>query len=331
MKAVLIDSVGSPEVLQLQEINKPTLSSPTDVLVKLKAASINPLDAKLRSGLYPMETFPAILGCDGAGIIEACGADVTRFNVDDEVYFFHGGVDGTQGNYAEYKVLNERFVTHKPKSQDFIEAAASPLVLLTAWEALFDRASLEKNQTVFINAGGGGVGHVAIQLAKQFGAKICTTASNKEKTAFVKNLGADYIINYKEQDIVNEIIEWTDGKGVDVALDNVGGNEIQATFPAIKHYGKMVTLVKPDSNVDWAEARLRNISFNFEVMLSPLLFDIRDKQLHQTWILEQSAKLIDEEKLKIHISDTFPLENANKAHHQIESGRTMGKIVLDIQ
>lgn len=332
MKAVLMTAVGGPDVLHVQDIEAPTLSSSTDVLVKLKAAGVNPIDTKLRAGFYPMENLPAVLGCDGAGIVEQCGSDVTRVKEGDEVYFFHGGLDGIQGNYAEYKVLDERFVAFKSKSINFTQAAAAPLVLLTAWEALFDRAHLTKGQTVFINAGAGGVGHVAIQLAKYIGAKVCTTVSNEEKAAFVKELGADLIINYKEQDIVEAIMEWTGGKGVDVAMDNVGGSEIQNTFPAIRHYGEMVSLLQPDNNnIDWSVARFRNISFSFEVMLSPLLFDLKEAQADQTGILEQCARLIDDEKLKIHVSDVLPLEAAAKAHRQIESGHTTGKIVLEIQ
>jgi NADPH:quinone reductase len=331
MKAIQLPQHGEPDLLEITELNDPCIENPTEVKVKLKAAGVNPIDTKLRAGLYPINTFPAILGCDGAGIVETCGPDVTRVKEGDEVYFFHGGVGDIQGNYAEYKVLDERFVALKPKSINFSQAAAAPLVLLTAWEALFDRAHLVKDQTVFINAGAGGVGHVAIQLAKHFGAKVCTSVSNKEKTEFVKGLGADFIINYKEQNIVEATMEWTDGKGVDVAMDNVGGTEIQAMFPVIKHYGEMVTLLKPDNTVDWAEARFRNISFNFEVMLSPLLYELIDAQLHQTWILEQCADLIDEGKLQIHVSNTLPLEQAADAHRQLETDHTTGKIVLSIQ
>jgi len=331
MKAILLHKHGDPDLLEIAEVNYPDIENPAEIIVKLKAAGVNPIDTKLRAGLYPINTFPAVLGCDGTGIVEQMGSDVTRVKIDDEVYFFHGGVGDIPGNYTEYKVLDERFVALKPKSVDFTQAAAAPLVLLTAWEALFDRAHLAKDQTVFINAGAGGVGHVAIQLAKQFGAKVCTTVSNDEKAAFVKDLDADFIINYKEQDIVEAIMEWTDNKGVDVAMDNVGGAAMQETFPAIRHYGEMVTLLQPDNEVDWSVARFRNIRFSFEVMLSPLLFDLKEAQTHQTWILEQCARIIDEGKLRIHVSDTLPLEEVANAHRQIETGHTTGKIVLNIQ
>jgi NADPH:quinone reductase len=330
MKAIQLPKHGKPELFEFVEAEEPVIENPTEIKVRLKAAGINPIDTKVRSGLVPINVFPAVLGCDGAGIVEACGSDVTRFKQGDEVYFFHGGVGDIQGNYSEYKVLDERFVALKPKTVDFIQAASAPLVLLTAWEALFDRCHLEKDQTVFINAGAGGVGHIAIQLAKHAGAKVCTTISNNEKALFVKELGADFIINYKNRDVVEAILQWTDNKGVDIAMDNVGGTATQETFPAVRHYGEIVSLLQPDNTVDWSVARFKNIRFSMEVMLSPLLFDLKEAQNHQTKILEQCAKLIDDEKLKIHISDVLPLEETAKAHRQIEDGHTTGKIVLEI-
>lgn len=331
MKVVQLTKHGDPDLLEISEIADPEIKKPTEVKIKLKAAGINPVDTKLRSGAYPLLTFPAVLGCDGAGIVEACGSDVTRLKEGDEVYFFHGGIASLQGNYAEYKVLDEHFVVLKPKSQDFIQAVAAPLILLTAWEALFERAHLAKGQTVYINAGAGGVGHVAIQLAKYIGATVCTTVSSKEKADFVKELGADHVINYKEDNVEQSVMEWTDNRGVDVALDNVGSAEIPKLFPLIRHYGELVTLLLPEPDVDWSVARFRNVRFGFEVMLSPLLFDLKEAQNYQTKILEQCTGLIDDGKLKIHVSDVLPLEEAAKAHQQIEEGHTTGKIVLNIQ
>jgi NADPH:quinone reductase len=330
MKAIQLSEHGGPELLQVVEIKDPVIKRQTEVKVKLKAAGINPVDTKLRSGAYPIITFPSVLGCDGSGIVESCGTDVTRVKEGDEVYFFHGGLASLQGNYAEQIVLDERFVSLKAKSQSFNEAAAAPLVLLTAWEALFERAHLAKGQTVFINAGAGGVGHVAIQLAKYIGAKVCTTVSNKEKADFVTALGADHVINYKEDDVEQSVLDWTEGKGVDVALDNIGGAEIPKIFQYVRHYGELVTLLLPENDIDWSVARFRNIRFSFEVMLSPLLFDLKEAQKYQTEILENCAKLIDEGKLKVHVSETLPLEQAAKAHQLIEEGHTIGKIVLEI-
>ena len=202
------------------------------------------------------------------------------------------------------------------------------MVLLTAWESLYDRAQIKSGQNVFINAGAGGVGHVAIQLAKIAGANVCTTVSSDEKAEFVKSLGADMTINYKEQDFVEAIMDWTDGKGADIVMDNVGGEWIEKSFAAVAHYGHFVTLLLPDKETDWTVARQRNIAIHMEIMLSPLLFDLKDAQKHQTFILEECARHFDNEKLKIHVSKSMPLAEAANAHTEIESGRTTGKIVL---
>jgi NADPH2:quinone reductase len=167
MKAVLMTAAGDPEVLQLQEVSDPMIQTYTEILVRLHAAGVNPIDTKLRQrGTFYPDQMPAILGCDGAGVVEAVGANVQRFRVGDEVYFCGGGLGAKLGNYAEMAVVDEQFVAHKPTSLSFAEAAAAPLVLITAWEALYDRGRLEPGQRVLIHAGAGGVGHVAIPASK---------------------------------------------------------------------------------------------------------------------------------------------------------------------
>lgn len=328
MRAVLMTKAGAPDVLECQDISRPEIKSPSEMLIRLQAAGVNPVDTKLRQGLYPVNDLPAVLGCDGSGIVEEIGTDVSKFKVGDEVYFFHGGNGQIQGNYAEFKTIEEHFVAHKPESLSFIEAAAAPLVLITAWESLHDRAHIKAGQNVLIHAGAGGVGHVAIQLAKIAGANVCTTISSDEKAGFVRSLGADMTINYKQQDFVEAVMDWTDGNGVDIVMDNVGGELIQTSFPAVAHYGEFVTLLLPDKETDWTVARQRNIGIHFEIMLSPLLFDLKDAQRHQTFILEECAKHFDNEKLEIHVSNSMPLAEAARAHAEIESGTTTGKIVL---
>ncbi len=328
MHSVLMTKVGSPEVLEYQEIETPEIKSNSELLIRLRAAGVNPLDTKLRQGLYPMDNLPAVLGCDGSGVVEAIGPEVSKFKVGDEVYFFHGGIGPIQGNYAEFRTIEERFLAHKPASLNFTEAAAAPLALITSWESLYDRAQIKTGQSVFINAGAGGVGHLAIQLAKIAGANVCTTASSEEKAGFVRSLGADRVIYYRKEDFVAAIMDWTDGKGVDVVMDNVGGEWIEKSFSAIAHYGQFVTLLQPGKETDWTVARQRNIGIHFEIMLSPLLFDLQDAQKHQTFILEECARHFDNEKLKIHISKSMPLAEAATAHAAIETGTTTGKIVL---
>ena len=328
MRSVLMTKVGAPDVLELHEIEKPEISSPSDLLIRLQAAGVNPIDTKLRQGLVPMDNLPAVLGCDGSGVVEEVGSAVGKFQAGDEVYFFHGGIGAVQGNYAEFRTIDERFVAHKPESLSFIEAAAAPLVLITAWEALHDRAHIKADQNVLIHAGAGGVGHVAIQLAKIAGANVCTTISSDEKAGFVRSLGADMTINYKEQNFVEAVMDWTDGNGVEIVMDNVGGKLIEASFPAITHYGRFITLLQPDKEIDWTVARQRNIAIHLEIMLSPLLFGLEDAQKHQTFILEECARYFDGGKLTIHINKSRPLEKAARSHAEIESGTTTGKIVL---
>lgn len=331
MKAILMSQTGGTDVLQLQEIPEPAISTPTEVLVRLKAAGVNPVDTKIRRGLYPPKQLPTIPGCDGAGIVEKIGASVTRCKRGDEVYFFHGGIGSGPGNYAAYIVLDERFIARKPANIDFAQAAALPLVFITAWEALHDRTRIQAGHTLLIHAGAGGVGHIAIQLAKAAGARVCTTISSEEKARFVKQLGADYVINYRNENFIDAVMRWTGGEGVDIAMDNVGGDVIQATFPAVKHYGDLVTLLQVPANIDWTAARMRNLRFSFEIMLTPLLFNLIEAQKHQTWIMEQCTRLVEEKKLTIHVSEVLPLAQAALAHQKIESGSTTGKIVLQIE
>ncbi len=330
MKAVLMTKVGTPDVLEYQEMAAPEIASTSELLIRLQAAGVNPVDTKLRQGVYPMTDLPAVLGCDGAGIVEKVGSQVSKFRTGDEVYFFHGGINSIQGNYAEFKTIEERFVARKPSSLSFTEAAAVPLAMITAWESLHDRAQIKSGQNVFINAGAGGVGHFAIQLAKVSGAHVCTTVSSEKKAEFVRSLGADRVIYHKEQDFADEIMDWTDGKGADVIMDNVGGDWIEKSFSAVAHYGHFVTLLLPDKNTDWTIARQRNIAIHLEIMLSPLLLDLQTAQKHQTYILEKCGEYFDKGALQVHVSKEIPLAATATAHTDIESGTTTGKIALTI-
>ncbi|GAX34016.1 zinc-dependent alcohol dehydrogenase family protein [Nodularia sp. NIES-3585] len=330
MKAVLMQAVGSPEVLQLQDVPKPTVPlGNSELLVRLVAAGVNPIDTKLRQrGTFYPEQMPAILGCDGAGIVEAVGAGVERFRVGDEVYFCYGGLGAHQGNYAEYTVVDERFVARKPASVSFAEAAAAPLVLITAWEALYERGRLAPGERVLIHAGAGGVGHVAIQLAKLKGAFVCTTVSSQEKANFVKELGADEVIFYKQTDFVNAALNWTGGEGVDLAFDTVGGGTFQKTFPAVRVYGDIVTILEPKADTVWKAARSRNLRIGLELMLTPMLQGLEESLKHHGEILEQCATWMDDGKLKVEVSHRFLLAEAVRAHEVLESGAMIGKVVL---
>lgn len=322
---------GSPEVLQLGQVPDPVIQQPSEMLVRLKAAGINPIDTKVRSrGTFYPDRMPAILGCDGAGIVEAVGAGVTRFQVGDEVYFCNGGLGGHPGNYAEWAIVDERFAARKPKRLNFIEAAAAPLVLITAWEALYDRARLQAGQKALIHAGAGGVGHVAVQLAHLQGAQVATTVSTPEKANFVKSLGADLPILYKQTDFVKAVLDWTNGQGVDVAFDTVGGALLGQTFPAVQVYGDIVTILDADPSTDWKTARMRNQRISFTLMLTPALKGMTEAQHDQAKILEQCARLFDQQQLKIQVAQVFPLAEAAEAHRLLENGSMSGKIVLSI-
>ncbi len=328
MKAILMTAAGKPDVLELQEVPQP-IPTNKEILIQILAAGVNPIDTKLRQrGTFYPEQMPAILGCDGAGIVEAVGSDVEKFHVGDEVYFCYGGLGSHPGNYAEYTIVDERFVAFKPKSISFAQAAAAPLVLITAWEALYERGRLEPGEKVLIHAGAGGVGHVAIQLAKLKGAGVATTVSSPEKANFVTKLGADKVIFYQETDFVTSALEWTNGEGVDLVFDTIGGDTFEKSFPAVRVYGDIVTILEPKANTVWKVARNRNLRIGLELMLTPMLLGNVEALIHHGEILQQCANWIDAGKLTIEVSQTFPLAEVAKAHAVIESGSVQGKLVL---
>jgi NADPH:quinone reductase len=332
MKAIYFEKGGTTDVLQYGEVDEPAQCGETQVKIKLKAAGINPVDSKIRAApdRFPV-TFPVIPGCDGAGIVAAVGSAVRQFKTGDEVYFSQPGFNFRQGTYAEYTCVDESLLASKPRSLDFAHAAAAPLVLITAWEALHDRTRLASGQTVLIHAGAGGVGHVAIQLAKLAGAKVITTVSSDEKATFVKHLGADKIINYKTHDVANEVMRWTSGEGVDIAFDTVGPPVLQNCVKCVKNYGDIVTILQPPADMNWSESRLRNIRFSFELMLTPVILDLGEAKQHQGEILRRCAALIDEGRLKIEVSRLFDLNDAAVAQRYLEEQHPAGKLVLKVE
>ena len=333
MRAILMIAAGTTEVLQLREIPLPQLPSTRHIRVKLAAAGINPLDTKLRSKpVYFPGKLPAILGCDGAGTVEAVGAGVSRFKPGDAVYFCNGGIGDEPGCYAEYTTVHEEYCAAKPATLSMAESAALPLVLLTAWEALVERANLKAGQSILIHAGAGGVGHIALQLAHHHGAHVAATVSDGHKADIVKQLGAEKIIHYRQQDFVQETLAWTDGRGADVVFDTVGGDTFLRSLQAVRYTGKLVSLLStPLSLADSQLARLRNLSLCYELMLAPQLMKLHDERVRQRRILEQGAQLADAGKLKILLSKTLPLAEAAEAHRLIEQGGVSGKIVLTME
>jgi NADPH2:quinone reductase len=304
-------------------------AGPCQLRVRLKAAGINPVDTKLRArGTYYPEDLPTILGCDGAGVVDAVGTAVTRFAPGDEVWFCNGGIGADPGTYAEYTVVHEDHAAKKPANLAFDEAAAAPLVVITAWESLHDRATLHKGNTVLVHAAAGGVGHVAVQLAKAAGCRVIATVGSAEKAAFVKGLGADATILYRDTDFVQAVLDWTGGEGVDLALDTVGGATFQRSFAAVRPYGDVVTLLQPGPEIDWKVARLRNLRISLELMLSPMYFGWKTARRHHATILERARGLCESGQLRIAVSGRHALRDAAEAHRAIEAGGITGKRVL---
>ncbi len=332
MLAVVMSNPGEPDVLKPAEIPLPGLPDPSHLRVRLIAAGVNPVDAKLRrNGTYYPDTPSPVLGCDGAGVVDAVGAAVRRFRPGDEVYFFQGGIGREQGCYAQYVTVHEDYVAAKPARLSFLEAAALPLVVITAWEALHDRTRLAAGQRVLIHAAAGGVGHVAVQLARNADAHVAATVSGDQKAEFVRGLGAEHLIDYRLQDFVQSALDWSDGEGVDISFDTVGGTTFCRSFAATRVYGQVVTILQTSCEADALKtARLRNQSISYELMLAPQLLGMHEARRAQCRILERAARMVDEGMLDVHVSQAFPLASAAEAHRLIESGHTTGKIVLSI-
>ncbi len=329
MQAVVMTQTGDAGVLRLSEAEKPKIAAPHDVLVRLHAAALNPVDYKVRqSGGFGDHR---ILGCDGAGTVEAIGESVTRFKQGDAVYFVNGGYGTAQGTYAQYTAIDERYLAHKPESLDFNAAAAVPLVLITAWEALYDRAQIRSNQTVLIQAGAGGVGHVAVQLAALAGARVAATVSNEAKAQIARSLGAMQTIDYRTEDVKKAVLAWTDGRGADVVFDTVGGATFDASIELLGYYGTLVSCVARQwPGNDPSAAMQRNLRIAWTWMPAPQVFGLHEARVHQTEILERGARLIDDGKLRVIVGATYPLERAADAQRALESGAVTGKCVLTI-
>jgi NADPH2:quinone reductase len=330
MKAILMTATGDPSVLELHDIPKPELPSVHHVRIKLAAASINPLDIKLRTKpIYYPNRLPTILGCDGAGLVDAIGSAVTRLKVGDAVYFYNGGIGDEPGCYAEYTNVHEEYCALKPVNLSLHESAALPLSLITAWEGLIERAGLQAKETILIHAAAGGVGHIAVQLAHHLGARIAATVSDDKKAGLIHGLGAEKIINYRAQDFVSETLDWTDQQGADIIFDSVGGQTFLRSFNATRIGGKVVSLLStPLELVDAQLARLRNLSLCHELMLTPQLIHSHNERVRQRKILEQGSKLIEAGRLGVLVSKVLPLKDASEAHRLIERGGNIGKIIL---
>ena len=331
MRAVLMTAAGGPEVLQPAEVPDPELAGRHDVLIRLRAASVNPADYKLRQYGTFGNVLPAILGWDGAGVVERTGPAVTRFGPGDEVYFCDGGFGPTPGTYAELKVVDERYLARKPERLSFAEAAAAPLVTITAWEALRERARVSAGQTVLVQAGAGGVGHMSVQIARLAGARVATTVSPGPKTELAASLGAELCIDYRNQDVGDKLRSWAGTDGADVVHDTVGGKTFTACFGLTRPYGDLVSNVEsPWEDAAVEATHTRNLRVSFTWMPAPSVYGWPAQRERQRGILEQAAAHFDAGELRVQVGATFPLAQAADAHRALEAGQVIGKAVLTI-
>jgi NADPH:quinone reductase len=331
MRAMLMTAVGGPEVLQLADLPDPEISGEHDVLVRLRAAGINPADYKQR--LYGTGgPLPAVLGSDGAGVVEATGPAVTRVAAGDEVFFCDGGFRSAPGTYTELRVVDERYLARKPRRLSFVEAAAAPLVTITAWEALRERARISAGQFVLVQAGAGGVGHMSVQIARLAGARVATTVRPGPKTKLASSLGAELCIDYSREDVGAKLRGWSGMDGADVVHDTVGGKTFTACFSLVRPYGDLVSNVEsPWEDEAIAALHNRNLRVSFTWMPAPLVFGWPEHRQRQREILEQAAIHFDAGDLRVQVGATFPLEDAAGAHRALEAGQITGKAVLAMQ
>jgi NADPH:quinone reductase-like Zn-dependent oxidoreductase len=306
VKAVRIHDYGDADVLAFEDAPMPSIRS-TDVLVRAVAASVNPVDWKIREGhlrqmiSYPL---PLTLGWDVSGVVEAVGSGVSRFKVGDPVY---SRPDiKRNGTYAEYVAIREDEVAHKPTTVSHIEAASLPLAGITAWEALFTTGRLRAQQKVLIHAGSGGVGSLAVQLAKSRGAFVVATTSGRN-SALVKSLGADEVIDYRTQRFQEEL------RDVDLVLDTIGGEVQDGSWSMLKPGGTLVSIIRPPSD-ERAKALGMRSAF---VFIEP-----------NAGILAQLADLVDAGSLRPVVGAEFALKDIAKAHAFSQTGRAVGKIAL---
>ena len=316
MKAAVLTEFGSVDRLEIREVTKPE-PKPHQILVRVCATSINPVDYQTRRGDYKnLVELPAIIGVDISGVVEAVGRSVTNFQVGDEVDY-SPKLFGESGSYAEYHVADENIVAHKPVNISHLEAACFPLAAGTAWECLVTRGQLQVGESILIHAGAGGVGSFAIQLAKAIGAYVFTTCSAKNHD-LVRKLGADCIIDYQTEDYMAVIKRETHGRGVDLVLDTIGGTTIQESLEIIRSYGRLVSIVDLATPQSLLAAWSKNLTVHF-VFTS-----------QQSNKLNSLRQLIERQQLLAIVDSVMPLHQVAKAHQRLENGSTRGKVVLQV-
>ena len=316
MKAMLLNAFG--ESFQSAEIDTPT-PGPGQVLIKVEASSVNPIDTKIRAGLVaPVSPeLPGVLHGDVAGTVAALGEGVTDFQVGDRVYGVAGGFKGHDGATAEYMRANAAALAPIPERLSFAEAAALPLVGCTAWVSLFEKGELQAGQRVLIQGGTGGVGHVAIQLARAAGAHVTATVSNEERAALAKRLGAHETLNYNDDIPANN---W------ELVFDTPGGNSLNRSFEACARRGTVVGIAgRSDHNLGLLHTKELSLKFCF---LIGFFIDPSRDQADLGRMLRKMNQLIETDQLSPMVAQSFPFSQVNEAHAALEAGGFTGKIVL---
>ncbi|WP_314038393.1 NADP-dependent oxidoreductase [Dietzia sp. CH92] len=307
MRAVQQQSLGEPDVLAVVDLPKPTPRT-NEVLVRVEAASVNPTDWKHRGNGGFLGEPPFVLGWDLSGVVEEVGIGVARFAPGDEVFGMLSYPFG-HGAHAEYVAAPAAWFAPKPPSLDHVQAAALPLVSLTAWQALVENADIQPGQRVLIHAAAGGVGHVAVQIAKARGAHVIGTASSA-KHDFLREIGVDEPIDYREVDIAEAVSD------VDAVLDTIGGTTSLASLRTLKPGGVVVSILPVGSDDFYRQAEQLGVR---------AIRMLVDSSRHD---LVSITELVEKGELRATIADVFPLEQAAEAHRRGETGRTTGKMVL---
>lgn len=327
MKGMLIKAYGENAIFEVAEIEKPKVKA-GHILVKIAASSVNTVDTMIRNmgeNLPLSPAAPALLGMDFAGTIEALGDGVEGYVVGDEVYGCVGGLADLPGTLAEYIAADADLVAKKPINLSMREAAALPLVAITAYEGL-TRAGIKEGQKVLVHGGSGGVGHVALQLAKHFGADVYATGTGEKKLAVIKDLGAT-VIDYKNETVESYVGKYTNGTGFDLVYDSVGGENLLKSFEAAALNGHIATTVSL-LELDLSTAHFKGLSLHVVFMLIPMLHNY--KRAKHGEILRKLAQIIELGNFKVVLDENrFSLEEVGKAHAHLESGKAIGKIVIE--
>ncbi|WP_438631203.1 NADP-dependent oxidoreductase [Microbulbifer sp.] len=332
MKALILKRYGKSAQLAFADIPKPTIK-PNEILVQIHAAGLNPVDNMIPTGMYKAVLhfqLPATMGSDLAGVVTEVGSSVTRFKPGDAV--FASIFDLGTGSFAEFAVVPEDLAAMKPVNLDFVQAASIPMVGLTSWQALKERANIQPSQKVFIPAGSGGIGTFAIQLAKHFGAKVGTTTSTSN-LALVRSLGADEVVDYKKQEFEKVLHNY------DMVLGTIKGDTIEKSIDILKPGSRIVSLVGP---LDAAFARVKRLNFVFKLVFGLMSRKIKrlakKRQVSYSFLfvrpdgaqLSEIGKLLEADQIKPVIDKVFPFEQAKEALAYLAQGRAKGKVVVKI-